>query len=66
VEECGDLTRQAKRNGFVLVSEKKIIKRGYRLKKDVVPILRKHIEGPVEKNIALYDLQSQCVKVEDI
>jgi capsular polysaccharide transport system ATP-binding protein len=63
VEECGHLTRHAKRNGFVLVSEKKISKRGYRLKKDAVPILRKHIEAPVEKNIALYDLQSQCVKV---
>jgi hypothetical protein len=50
---------------MVLLPERQIAKRGYRLVRDAVPILYKHVEKPVEKNIALYDLQSQGVKVDE-
>jgi len=59
------LKRRAKQLGVELVPKGQIKKRGYRLKQNVTPILKKSRPGQVDKYIEFYDLKSQCVKVEE-
>jgi len=63
--EEGKLVIQlALQSGKQLLSVGQIAKLGYRLKQDAMPVLRKYFHAPHEKHIDLYDLDSQCVKVE--
>lgn len=56
----------ARQSGKELVGIGQIIKLGYQLKPGAIPVLRKYFPVPYEKHIDLYELHSQCVKVESV
>lgn len=55
---------QAKHVGMMLLSEQQIVSRGYRLKIGAIPLLKRRSLQSLDQTIDLYDLNSQCVKVE--
>lgn len=64
-EEGRDLIRCAKKMGMELLSIHKIKDRGYQLKPGVDPVLKKYRPNQNYDYIELYDLKSQCVKLND-
>lgn len=63
-EEGMRVIEVAMQTGKELVGKGYIAKLGYELKQDAIPVLRKYFPAPHEKYFDLYDLNSQCVKVE--
>ena len=63
-EQTKVLIQGAKHLGVVLLSKGQIQKRGYRLKEGVKPIVKRYLPPPADRNVKLFDLKSQCVKVE--
>lgn len=62
-EEGTRIIQVAKQVGMTLVGAGQITNLGYRLKPNAIPLLLKYMP-PRDKYIDLYDLNSQCVKVE--
>lgn len=56
---------QARKKGMVLLPRWQILKRGYRLKKGTIPLLWRYRPDSTDDAVDLYDLNSQCEKVED-
>ena len=63
-EEGGRILLEARQLGMQLLGIGQLAQLGYKLKPDVTPILSKLSPASLNKYIDLYDLQSQCVKVE--
>lgn len=63
-EEGGRIIQEARQLGMQLVVLGQLAQLGYELKPDVTPMLSKFFPAPHNKHIDLYDLHSQCVKVE--
>lgn len=53
--------------GFELLTRNQITKRGYRLKRgqEGKPLMYRYYQAPISNYGNLYDLHSQCVKVEE-
>lgn len=62
-EQARLLVRAAKNIGVELVARRQITKRGYRLKKDEKPVVKKYLPPPADRYVALFDLKTQCLKV---
>ena len=58
------IIRVLKREGVELLGTRQIINRGYRIKPDQTPMLKRQISASNSKHIDLYDLRSQCEKIE--
>jgi capsular polysaccharide transport system ATP-binding protein len=58
------IQKEANQLGMQLVGAGQIDKLGYKLKPGSTPALRKYFPAPHNKYIDLYDLHSQCVKME--
>jgi capsular polysaccharide transport system ATP-binding protein len=63
-EEGINIIQVAKQIGMQLVGGNQIAKLGYQLRPNATPMLQKYVPAPHNKHVDLYDLQSQCVKVE--
>jgi len=63
-EEFKGVVQTAKKAGIELASEGQIAKRGYQLKPDELPVLRRRAPEPINKLVDLYDLHTQCVKAK--
>lgn len=59
------LIRQGEALGIELVSENRLPKLGCRLKPGAVPMMRKRAATSSGSSIDFYDVQSQCVKMEE-
>ena len=63
-ERGRQVVKQARQFGVTLMSSRQIGEGGYRIKENAIPVLKKHPQGDDDQVIDLYDLQSQCVKME--
>lgn len=64
-ETANRIIHQAKRVGMVLLPEETIAQQGYRLKEGTIPLLKSISSQIPDTTIDLYDLNSQCVKVDN-
>ncbi len=65
-EEGVRIIQEANQQGMQLVGVGQIAQLGHKLKLDAIPMLRKYYPAPHNKHLDLYDLKSQCVKMESI
>lgn len=65
-EMAARVSHRAKRIGMHLLSERQLIKRGFQIKDGAIPLLRKYTAHSMGHVLDLYDINSQCVKVESI
>lgn len=65
-EEGVRVIQEANQQGMQLFALGQIAQLGYNLKPGSIPMLRKYYPAPHNKHLDLYDVKSQCVKVESI
>ena len=65
-EEGVRVIQEANQQGMQLVGLGQLAQLGCNLKPGAIPMLKKYYPAPHNKHLDLYDLKSQCVKVESI